>query len=257
VRAVLDRELDAGRERACNKLLVIARRLFSWAQDRGMIENNPAAGIRKPGLEQSRDRVLANAELSSIWTAAGELGPIWCGFIRLLIATGLRRSEISRLKWSEVDLERKVLVLAGTRTKSGKAIEAPLNTLAIETIKSLPRIVEADGDGWLFPSRHAAAGTPISGFNKLKAKLDTLSGVQNWRLHDLRRTAAAAMAKAGIALPVLSRVLHHSPGPAMAGVLAIYARYEFDREAAAALEVWSRELERVIGRGGAKVVAIR
>jgi integrase len=250
---VLDRELDAGHERTANKTLVMARRLFTWAQDRGLVEHNPAAGIRRPGREQTRDRVLSDRELSAIWHAAGEAGWPWSGFVRLLICTALRRDEVAKLSWSEVDLERRALVLAGKRTKSGRPIEAPLNALAVETIERLPRL----GDAWVFPARRHTSDNPISGFAKLKAQLDKLSGVENWRLHDLRRTAASAMARIGVAPQVLARVLNHSPGAALPGVLAVYARYSYDAEARAALESWSWELERLIGRTERRVVNLR
>jgi integrase len=252
VRDVLERELAAGRERTANKVLVMTRRLFAWGLDRGLVESNPAADIRRPGREQSRDRVLTDQELAAVWHAAGELGWPWSGFVRLLACTALRRDEIARLRWDEVDLERRVLVLAGARTKSGRPVQAPLNTLAVETIAGLPQI----GNGWVFPSRRQTVDTPISGFGKLKTRLDALSRVRGWRLHDLRRTAASAMAGLGVAPQVLARVLNHSPGAALPGVLAVYNRHSYDAEARAALEAWSRELERIIGRGEAKVVRI-
>ncbi len=130
---VLDVEMDAGRERTANKVLVVIRRLFAWAIERGLVETNPAAAITKPGREVTRDRVLSDAELSAIWHAAGEMGWPWSGLVRLLICTALRRDEIAELRWSEIDAERRCLILSGERTKSGRAQETPLNALALET----------------------------------------------------------------------------------------------------------------------------
>jgi integrase len=250
---VLDAELDAGRERTANKLLVVVRRLFAWAQERGIVESNPAAAIRKPGREQTRDRVLTDQELAGIWHAAGEAGWPWSGLVRLLATTALRRDEIAKLRWPEIDLERRVLILGGDRTKSGRPQETPLNALAVETIEALPRV----GDGWVFPARRFASDNPVSGFAKMKVRLDQLSGVRSWRLHDLRRTAASHMARLGVAPQVLARVLNHSPGAALPGVLAVYNRHSYDQEARAALDAWSRELERIIGRAEPKVVRLR
>jgi integrase len=255
VRDVIGLQLDAGRQRTAAKVLIMIRTLFAWAVDRGLVEANPADGIRAPARLKSRDRVLSDQELAAVWHAAGKLGWPWNAFIRLLTCTALRRDEIARLRWSEVDQERRCLVLAGERTKSGRRIEAPLNTLAVEIIEDLPQV--GGPDGWLFPSRHAAAGTPISGFNKLKAKLDKLSGVNDWQLHDLRRSAASVMARLGVAAPVLAKVLNHSPGAGLSGVLGVYVRHSFDAEARSALEAWSRELQRIIGRDSPQVLRLR
>ena len=65
------------------------------------------------------------------------------------------------------------------------------------------------------------------------------------------------MARLGVAPQVLARVLNHSAGAALPGVLAVYNRHSYDLEARAALEAWSRELERIIGRGEATVIALR
>jgi integrase len=253
VLSVLDVEMDAGRERTANKLLVVIRRLFAWAIDRGLAETNPAAAITKPGREASRDRVLSDAELAAIWRAADEMGWPLSGLARLLICTALRLSEIAELRWSEIDAERRCLILSGERTKSGRAQETPLNELALEAIAGLPRV----GDGFVFPANRHGSNNPVSGFSKMKARLDQLSGVSGWRLHDLRRTAASHMARLGVAPQVLARVLNHSAGAALPGVLAVYNRHSYDAEARAALEAWSRELERIIGRGAAKVVTLR
>jgi integrase len=253
VLTVLDAELDAGRERTANKVLVVVRRLFAWAVERGIVESNPAASIRKPGREATRDRVLSDAELTAIWHAAGAAGWPWSGLVRLLACTALRRDEIAKLRWPEIDLQRRVLVLAGERTKSGRPQETPLSALAVETIEGLPRL----GDGWVFPARRFASDNPVSGFAKMKIRLDQLSGVSDWRLHDVRRTAASHMARLGVAPQVLARVLNHSAGAALPGVLAVYNRHSYDAEARAALDAWSRELERIIGRGEPKVVRLR
>jgi integrase len=253
IRDVVDRDLDRGCEPAANKALLMARNLFAWALDRGLVQTNPAAGIRKPGRERSRDRVLSDQELSAIWHAAGTAGWPASGLIRLLICTALRRDEIARLSWDEIDLVRRMLVLSGARTKSGRPVEAPLNTLALETIEALPRL----GDGWVFPARRHTTNNPISGFGKLKARLDQLSGVASWRVHDIRRTVASGMARLGTPPQVLARVLNHSPGAGLPGVLSVYNRHGYDAEARAALEGWSRELERIIGRGEVKVVNLR
>jgi integrase len=74
--------------------------------------------------------------------------------------------------------------------------------------------------------------------------LDKASGVSDWRLHDLRRTAATGMARLGISPPVIERVLNHavtSAGP----LAAVYQRYDYAKEKREALEVWASEVLRL------------
>ena len=60
-----------------------------------------------------------------------------------------------------------------------------------------------------------------------------------WRLHDLRRTAASGMARLGVNLPVIERVLNHVSG-SFGGIVGVYQRHEFQDEKRSALEAWGR-----------------
>jgi integrase len=59
----------------------------------------------------------------------------------------------------------------------------------------------------------------------------------SWRNHDLRRTVATGMAKLGVDLPVIEKVLNHSSG-SFAGVVGIYQRHTFAQEKRQALDIW-------------------
>ena len=85
-------------------------------------------------------------------------------------------------------------------------------------------------------------GGKISGFSKLKSALDKASGVTDWRLHDLRRTAASGMQEAGAANHIVQAVLNH----AIPGVGAVYLHAQLEREKAEALEAWAQALIRIV-----------
>ena len=84
----------------------------------------------------------------------------------------------------------------------------------------------------------------ISGFSKLKAALDKASGVTDWRLHDLRRTAATNMQDLGIRNEVVQAVLNH----AVPGVGGVYLRAELEKQKAEALATWAAALTRIVGK---------
>jgi integrase len=92
--------------------------------------------------------------------------------------------------------------------------------------------------------------TPISGWSKAKItidreiKLNNQSALPPWRIHDLRRTVATGLQRLGIGLQVVEAVLGHISG-SRAGVVGVYQRHGFNEEKRAALEAWSREIERI------------
>ena len=81
--------------------------------------------------------------------------------------------------------------------------------------------------------------TAISGFSKAKGRLDDISKVVNWRLHDLRRTFASHCVDMGIDPVVADRVLNHAAAGTMSTVQRIYQRSEMLEPRRHALDAWS------------------
>jgi integrase len=71
VRDILERVVDRGSPIAANRLLEVVRRMFNWGIQHDWLAGNPAAQIEKPGVEQSRDRVLTNDEIRALWSLLG------------------------------------------------------------------------------------------------------------------------------------------------------------------------------------------
>ena len=152
------------------------------------------------------------------------------------------------MQWGHLDLEAALWTLPKQETKSDRQHEVPLSPLALEIIEAQPRNSE-----FVFTT---TGSTPISGFSKVKTRLDNLSGVTAWRLHDLRRTAASLMAEIGIAPHVIEKVLNHATGQ-ISGVAAVYNRHAYRREKTDALAAWSRALAEIVGQGSDNVVDLR
>jgi integrase len=248
----LDRVTDRGHAITANRLLANLRKFFGWCMDRDIIAASPVAGIKRPAKERSRDRVLENAEIAAIWSACDAMGYPFGPFVKLLIVTAQRRDEVAHMAWPDIDLDKRLWTLPREIVKSDRAHEVPLSDLALEIIADLPRI----GEGWAFPANRVSSANPISGFSKFKVKLDQLSGVENWRLHDLRRSAASGMARLGQPPHLVAALLNHAPAATM-GVTAVYNRHRYGDEKRAALDAWGLEVARIIERGGAEVIALR
>lgn len=236
--ALLDRVTDRGAKVHANRVLSAVRSMLNWAVGRDLLEANPCVGVRPPGAEVARDRVLSACELAAVWDAAGAAGYPFGPCVQLLILTAQRRDEVAGMRWTEIDLEARLWTIPAERAKNGRAHEVPLNGPAVAILEGLRegRSLSPDGGGLVFST---TGKTPISGFGKAKARLDEASGVTGWRLHDLRRTATTGMAQAGVAPHIVDRILNHVSG-AIRGVAAVYNRFGYLEDRRQALELWGR-----------------
>jgi integrase len=253
---LVDRVADRGARIHANRVLAAVRVLFNWALSRGAIEASPAAGVKAPGAETARERVLSEDELREVWRAA-EATPYPFGpFFRLMILTAQRRDEVADMRWSEIDAGRELWTIPGDRAKNGRAHEVPLPSPALDILRSIPRVEDVD---LVFTTN---GRTPISGFSKAKLRLDRASGVgladrDEWRVHDIRRSVTTFMAEIGIAPHVVDKLLNHVSG-SIRGVAAVYNRHSYTEERRRALDAWARRLAAIVaGEPKFNVVALR
>jgi integrase len=241
---VLDAVADRGSKITANRLYAHLHRLFRWSVGRGIIDANPMADAPKPGSETKRDRVLSDLELLKIWQAAATMGYPYGSIIQLLILTGARRAEIAGLQWAEVDDDE--INLAGGRTKNGMPFTIPLSKPARAIIDGLP-----DGDGLVF----ATNGTPVSGWSKLKRRLDGLAKLEApWTVHDFRRSVSTGMNERGAEPHIVEAVLGHT----VKGVAAVYNKAKHEAAKRAALEAWGAHISALVhGKARGKVVPMR
>ena len=232
---VLDEIVASGTPYRANRALSALKKLMNWALDRGMIDVNPIAGLKPPHRERPRERVLSDEDLTSLTNAADAEGYPFGDAVKLLILTGQRRSEVAEMTWSEIDFERAVWTIPPARSKNGQSHEVPLSVSAVGLLRSLPRFLASD---WVFTT---TGRSPISGFGRVKRRLHVAGITTDWRIHDIRRTAASGMARLGVAPHVIEKVLNHKSG-IISGVAAIYNRYAYEIEKREALERWSTHI---------------
>ncbi len=134
--------------------------------------------------------------------------------------------------WAEIEPQRRLWTLSGSRTKNGRAHPVHLSEQAWAVLERMPR---STADVFVRGRK------PFTDFAKAKLELDRLSGVTGWRLHDLRRTAVSGMARLGVAPHVADKILNHQSGT-ISGVAAIYQRHEFMAERKVAIERWGDHL---------------
>lgn len=278
VRALLDDlsdELPVG----VNRVLAAVRKCCNWAVEQDLLPASPAAGVKAPARETQRERVLTDDELAGVWRAAEAIGGVAGAFVRLLVLTGQRRDEVAGMRWSDVDLGKKVWTLPRELTKADRTHEVPLSDLAIEVLTGLPRVGtyalttrgyrRKPGDA-IGDDRRTDRDRHVAGYSKIKVALeakiaalakkdaepDTDAGARaapGWRFHDLRRTAGTGMARLGVPTSTISRVLNHKEG----GVTKIYNRYSYLDEKRDALDRWAKHVESLVRPALGNVVELR
>lgn len=180
--------------------------IMSFAVSQGMRADNPVRGVKRYP-DKKGETFLSASDLSRVGAALSELeteriNPAALVIIRLLAFTGARKSEITALKWSEVDLDRGYLRLMDSKT-GAKVI--PIGAPAREILASWPRF---DGSAYVFPA--TSGDGHFQGVERVWAKVKTRAGFSTLRLHDLRHSFASMGLARGDALPVIGAILGHS-----------------------------------------------
>ena len=186
-----------------NNALKLLRQIFKLAIARGHLDANPARDIR-PNRRPKLTRFLSSEEIARLHRAldrhASGRDAAQADIIRLLLLTGCRKSEIVRLRWSEVSHD--TLVLADSKT--GRRT-VPLNARARRILERQHR-----GEGpFVFPSPLDSSrprGPDLPLWYRVRREIE----IEGVRLHDLRHTHASHAVMNGVPVPVVSRLLGHS-----------------------------------------------
>mgnify|MGYP001590728038 CR=1 FL=1 len=225
---------------SANRVRAALRAFTNWSWQRGYL--NTDIGLRVGGAkkENPRERVLSVLEVRQIYDACESLGVLWGSLFRLILLTGQRRSEITSLRWQEVEFENRRIVKPGATTKNGKP---HITHLSGASLDQLIRIEEPKTE-FVFST---TGSTPVSGISKVKDRLDIALGpdFNSWRIHDIRTAMATALAESGEAEGVVDRILNHSAsGSSPSAVARVYQQSDLLVQRAIALDTWANMIAR-------------
>jgi integrase len=222
-----------------NRLQEVLRMMFSLARIWHFIaENapNPAQGIVK-FKEQKRKRWLKPEELPALVKAIDAEPNLYVrAALWLYLLTGVRKSELVSARWSQVDWNRGFLTLPDT--KSGEEQYAVLNGPSLAILQSIPK---AEGNPHIFVG--ARPGGPLTNIDRNWRRIREEAGIEDVRLHDLRRTTGSWMSQSGVELNTIKEALRH----ASLSTTLTYARLGAD-PARAAMEAHGRKVIELAGR---------
>ena len=226
--------------------------MLNFAVAHEWIGSNPAALVKKPSPERTRERVLNAAEIRALWAALDDLSPTMRRVFKARLLTGQRGGEVVRMQWSDVELETGMWTIPGSETKNGHPHRVPLTTPVVALLREQRASVPEDIP-WVFANA-LGSGSVHHRARKVPGQLARRLGF-HFRGHDLRRTVATGMAERGVRVQVIARVLNHIDGSPRA--TKAYDRHTYDAEKLRALEAWAQRLDHILTGTKAAVVPFR
>lgn len=217
--SILDAITDRGSPSMANRTLAVIKKMFNYAAERGLIDASVVTAIKLPNKEQSRDRVLADAELLALMD--GDINGSR-DVMRLMALTGQRKGEILQMRYQ--DLERDLWTIPGEFVKNKKKHYVPL----------VPEV-------WPIIDRQASRNEYVFQIKPGAPSLYCRNNKLGYTPHDIRRTVASRLAEAKVQRVVISKLLNHSDN----SVTAVYDRYEYLDEIREALEAWTQHIVRL------------
>lgn len=203
--------------------------VFEWGMSKGLVAENPAAGIAAAfdAKGARRSNYLRGDELLRFWKALHEDRDADArDALHLMLYTGQRRGNVLAMRWADVDLERGVWTIGAAETKQKEVQSTPLTAQAREI---LVRRQQDAATGWVFPATRTTGQKPLGPMNETRlrdawVRVCAAAAIEDLRPHDLRHTAGSWLARLNTDVALRQKALGHKT-PAMA---ARYSHLELD-----------------------------
>lgn len=203
-----------------NRTLALVKHMYNKAIEWGYPSRhgNPAVGI-KMFKEQSRERFLQPDELQRLFAALDEeSNEVFKNYVLLSLFIGQRRQNMLSMRWSYVDLNLGFVHFPDS--KNGDPQRIPLITHAQEILKEMKQYATND---WVFPSDGSKSGH-LEDLHRPWYALLKRANIENFRVHDLRRTFGSYQAITGTSLFIIGKAL----GDKTTAATQVYSRLTMD-----------------------------
>lgn len=257
---VIDNLLERNVDRTAKLVLSLLRQMLRFALERGIINTEPSAAIRKSKIgkaEVPRDRVLSESEIQGLAKAIpnANLNKTTEIAIWLTLATGCRIGELLKAKWAHVDFDNQTWIIPESNSKNGDAHKIYLSTFALSYFKELKAI--GHSEDWCFPNRNLESHVCVKTVTKQVSDRQLLKDIKptpnrtsntkalilsngKWTPHDLRRTAATLMTALGVLPDIADKCLNHKEPNRMRRT---YLLHSYDKEKQVAWETLGGRLQ--------------
>lgn len=238
---LLDGIVARGAPILANRVLSLISKMLNFGLGLdGWLEANVAAKLSKPSAEHSRTRVLAEAEIKTLWTHLSQPAPAYLpttearcwrltrAVLQLRLITAQRGKEVLSLRWADIEGAWWTIPADVAKNKLPHRV-----WLSGPALKVLATLKQDGAEGYVF------AG--IRGPRQRRGVLIGL-GLEDVRPHDFRRTAASMMASGGVPRLTISKILNHVE----TSITAVYDRHCYDPEKKTALTWWAAKLDAIV-----------
>jgi integrase len=197
------RKEDGVSVRTINVELACLRHMFNMAMRWGKAQKNPLKEVKLFKETEGKDRILSPEEEVRLFDAIRSskrtlhLEPI----VFTALATGMRKSEVLNLKWSNVDLVNRLIVVEGT--KSGYVRKIPMNTRLTEVLSSAKKISQAEN---VFVNER---GEPYKSFRTSWDHVLQRAKIEDLTFHSLRHTFGTRLGMAGVDVKTIQELMGH------------------------------------------------
>jgi integrase len=199
-----------------NRALERLRAMYNKAIEWGWDGINPTNGIKKY-REVKRDRFLLANETRAFFTALDmEENEVARNYFYMALFTGARKTNVLEMRWDQIDIKNAIWRIPDT--KNGEPVVVSLIQPAVELLGKIPKESE-----WVFPNQRSASGH-FEDPKKPWARILERAGIENLRIHDIRRTMGSWQALTGASLTIIGKSLGHKSTDAT----QIYARLSND-----------------------------
>jgi len=234
--AITDKVKARGADQMALQTRNVLKRLFAYAIAREKATFNPAAAIEAKFIAtaKSRDVALTPAEIGKLLRAIyqSSIKRSHKLALHLLILCMVRKSELIEARWDEIDFEKAVWTIPGERMKKDKAHIVLLSDQALEMFEELKGL--SSGSEWVFPSTHSL-DKPISKTTLNVAVRSFDADVQNFVIHDFRRTASTHLHEVGFNSDWIEKALAHETK----GIRGVYNKAQYSDQRREMLKWWA------------------
>lgn len=165
------------------------------------IEENPCKKVRSLTVSNKIVRFLSDQEKARLMQSAREIGGKFYLKVLMALTTGMRKGELDRLRWTDIDFDRGLAILH--ETKNGVPRHSPIPEITLDELKKYREI----GSSLLFPSE-LNPDKPMD-YRKQWANCLKAANIKNFRWHDLRHDTASTLARDGRTLKEIAEILGH------------------------------------------------
>ena len=212
-----DKITESRGKHAAARAVKVLRAIYSYAIKMDLYEGANIAKFVDVVDSHARTRVLTGDESKKIqWALQSPQWMEWVApYFRLLLLTGVRRSNLSSARWKHIDLDRGLWVIPSDESKNGRALEVVLMPEAVDILRDRQGEVSAndlwaDLQEWVFPSTRSDSGHLEDPYTTWKEVLKLAEVPEDITIHDLRRTYGSILVNAGVAMPIIAKALGHS-----------------------------------------------